>query len=572
MLKRFLISYTLLCLLPFIILGILTANITGEAISDELLAAAEMSLDESMRVLDDMVSEVRQLSLTVATDEQVQYQISRLENTKDPAARTEAYQALASAMARYQYYGKTGMRSRLVVTSDVAEDRKLELSFVSVVPSNCSDTWYQVAMENPKQFHWTSETSSSATFLRQSKRMYSTNSWEPSNAMVTIDFTTDSLRGLAMKESRISGRIYLVADNGAIIYPYHNYDKLPSEILNAENSGTYVLDDQRVIVKRMASTGWNMIRVVELSEINSQTGRIRFVIIVTALLFMLLSVCAAVYFAVHISRPVARLAKKLEHTRVGKLTPVKPEVRCYGEIAKLYESFNYMVDRLHFQIERTYVSQVNQKDAELRALQAQINPHFLYNTLDSINWLALRYKAYDISTMVIALSDMLRFSLNKGKNTILVQDELRQVDSYITLQKVRYSDRFSVEYDVEEPLRHKRIIKMLLQPIVENAIVHGFEEIEGGGLIRISIHAREDMLIFEVRNNGKLIDLERMHERLTGADGEPQRGYGIRNVNERLKGHYGAQYGLEYSICGEWTVARFVIPEEGNEYVESHDR
>lgn len=575
MLKRFLISYTLLCMLPFIVLGILTANITGEVIADELGAAAEMSLDESMRVLDDVVSEVRQLALSVSTDEQVQRCLSRLEREQDPAAREEAYQALSTAMSRYQYYGKTGMRSHLAIASNVASDQEVDVSFVSAVQPDCGEAWYLAAAQNPKQFHWTNETSFSATFLRQSKMIYSEETWLPSGAVVITDVTTETLRGLTMPESRISGRLYLVADNGAIIYPYHNYDRLPQEILTAQESGVYELEEKNVIVKRMAFPGWNVIRVVELSDIHAQTSRIRWTIMGTAIVFMLLSLLAAVYFATHISRPVARLARKLQHTRVGKLTPVKPETRCYGEVAELYENFNYMIDRLNYQIERTYVSQVNQKDAELRALQAQINPHFLYNTLDSINWLALRYKAYDISRMVIALSDMLRFSLNKGKNTILVQDELRQVDSYITLQKVRYSDRFTVEYDVEEALKHKRIIKMLLQPIVENAIVHGFEEgeeAETGGVIRISIHSRGDQLAFEVCNNGKLIDLNRMRQRLTGEDGEPQRGYGIRNVNERLKGRYGPQYGLEYSIRGEWTVASFVIPEEESEYAESHDR
>ena len=572
MLKRFLISYTLLCMLPFIVLGILTANITGEVIADELGAAAEMSLDESMRVLDDVVSEVRQLALSVATDDQVQWCLGQLKVQTDSDARRETFQALSTAMSRYQYYGKAGMRSRLDIASDVAADQALELPFVSVVPSYCREPWYLAAVQNPKQFHWTSATSSSATFLRQSKMIYSEENWLPSGAVVVIDVTTESLRGLAMPESRISGRLYLVADNGAIIYPYHNYDRLPREILTAQESGVYELEEKSVIVKRMASTGWNMIRVVELSDIHAQTSRIRWTIMGTAIVFMLLSLFAAVYFATHISRPVARLARKLQHTRVGKLTPVKPETRCYGEVAELYENFNYMIDRLNFQIERTYVSQVNQKDAELRALQAQINPHFLYNTLDSINWLALRYKAHDISRMVIALSDMLRFSLNKGKNTILVQDELRQVDSYITLQKVRYSDRFAVEYDVDDALKHKRIIKMLLQPIVENAIVHGFEEIDEGGIIAIDIRSRDGLLYFEVRNNGTLIDLDRMQRRLTGEDGEQQRGYGIRNVNERLKGHYGPQYGLEYSIRGEWTVASFVIPEEVSEYVEGHDR
>ena len=177
-------------------------------------------------------------------------------------------------------------------------------------------------------------------------------------------------------------------------------------------------------------------------------------------------------------------------------------------------------------------------------------------------------KAYDISEMVVALSDMLRLSLNKGKNTILLQDELRQVDSYITLQKVRYSNRFSVRYEVEEGARGRRIIKMLLQPIVENAIVHGFEDIESGGMIVIGVTRGEGLLHFSVRNNGALIDLEKAAQRLGGAaepEGSPG-GYGIRNVNERIKGTYGAQYGIRYAIRDGMTGAEFSIPEEVGEH------
>ena len=133
---------------------------------------------------------------------------------------------------------------------------------------------------------------------------------------------------------------------------------------------------------------------------------------------------------------------------------------------------------------------------------------------------------------------------------------------------MRYSDRFTVRYEVDEGARDKRIIKMLLQPIVENAIVHGFEEIEGGGEIVISIRRGDGLLHFEVRNNGTLIDLDKMARRLAGdeeGDGA-LRGYGIRNVNERIQGSYGPQYGIRYLIRDGMTVAQFSIPEEVGEH------
>jgi len=567
MLKRFLLSYFLLCMIPFLLLGILVASISGEAIEKELLSAAEVALDESYRSISTLTEEARQLALAVANDESIQQKLQALAGEEDPALRRECIRELNEVLERYPLYGTSYMRTHLLLSSADPEEQALELPLVEVLPPDYGENWYTETVEAPNRFHWTLWTGESSA-LRQTKMIYDTGNWQDVLGMVVVDINTEELRGISMGRNGGTNRLYLVDDGGTIIYPYYNYDKIPQEILTAGEDGTWAVGDKQMLVRRMSGTGWNLIKIVSISEINSRTEQIKVTIISVAVVFMCLSIAAAVYFTARISNPLGRLAGKMRKVRAGELTPIEggPEK---GEVGELYQSYNYMIEHLNIQIQRTYVSQINAKDAELRALQAQINPHFLYNTLDSINWQALRYKAYDISDMVVALSDMLRLSLNKGKNTILVQDELRQVDSYITLQKVRYSDRFSVRYEVEEAVKDRRIIKMLLQPIVENAIIHGFEEIESGGLIVISVRRTEEGLLhFEVQNNGKPIDLAKMEERLAGGE-EPDgalRGYGIRNVNERIQGSYGPQYGIRYSVRDGMTVAEFSIPEEVSEH------
>lgn len=567
MLKRFLLSYFLLCMIPFLLLGILVASISGEAIEKELLSAAEVALDESYRSISTLTEEARQLALAVANDESIQQKLQALTGEEDPALRRECIRELNEVLERYPLYGTSYMRTHLLLSSADPEEQALELPLVEVLPPDYGENWYTETVEAPNRFHWTLWTGGSSA-LRQTKMIYDTGNWQDVLGMVVVDINTEELRGISMGRNGGTNRLYLVDDGGTIIYPYYNYDKIPQEILTAGEDGTWAVGDKQMLVRRMSGTGWNLIKIVSISEINSRTEQIKVTIISVAVVFMCLSIAAAVYFTARISNPLGRLAGKMRKVRAGELTPIEggPEK---GEVGELYQSYNYMIEHLNIQIQRTYVSQINAKDAELRALQAQINPHFLYNTLDSINWQALRYKAYDISDMVVALSDMLRLSLNKGKNTILVQDELRQVDSYITLQKVRYSDRFSVRYEVEEAVKDRRIIKMLLQPIVENAIIHGFEEIEFGGLIVISVRRTEEGLLhFEVQNNGKPIDLAKMEERLAGGE-EPDgalRGYGIRNVNERIQGSYGPQYGIRYSVRDGMTVAEFSIPEEVSEH------
>ena len=565
MLKRFLLSYFLLCIIPFFLLGILVASISGDAIGTELLRAAEVALDESYRSISSLTENARQLALAVANDEAVQTQLRLLDSEQDPDARIAHIQALNNVMEHYPLYGTNYMRTRLVLTSERVEEQELSLPLVELVSPDHQEVWYRESVEEPNRFHWNlwNEENSS---LRQTKMIYDTSSWNRTLGMVVVDINAEELRGITLGRESNDNRLYLVDGGGTIIYPYYNYDKIPQEVLTAHVEGSYEIGDKRMLVRRMSGTDWNLIKIVYMSEVESRTEQIKATIITIAVLFMCLSVVAALYFTARISNPLSRLADKMRKARAGELTPIE-EIKGKGEVAELYQSFNYMIDHLNVQIERTYVSQIHEKDAELRALQAQINPHFLYNTLDSINWLALRYRAQDISDMVVALSDMLRLSLNKGRNTILVQDELRQVNSYITLQKVRYSDRFTVRYEVDEGAKDKRIIKMLLQPIVENAIVHGFEEIEQGGEIVISIHLQDGLLQFEVRNNGTLIDLDKMAQRLAGheeGDGT-LRGYGIRNVNERIQGSYGPEYGIRYLIRDGMTIAQFSIPEEVEE-------
>ena len=164
-------------------------------------------------------------------------------------------------------------------------------------------------------------------------------------------------------------------------------------------------------------------------------------------------------------------------------------------MGKLGESFNSMlntIDSLITDVEDLYKKQ---KIFELKALQAQINPHFLYNTLDSIHWMARAHHAPDISKMVSALGTFFRHSLNKGNEYTTIENELNQISSYVSIQKIRFEDKFDVVYDIDENLLHCTIVKLTIQPLVENSIIHGFDEIEEGGMITIRIYPEDDIYL-----------------------------------------------------------------------------
>jgi two-component system sensor histidine kinase YesM len=561
MLKRFLFSYLLLSIVPFILLGFIVSSITGEIVSRELLNAAEISLEESYNAVRAIEQNTRRLSLAVAADEDVQ---EAMRACHEPSAAN--LRVLERALRKYSFYNSSAIKVKVGVIEYLPNAGTGLFDLVEFITSDDSQDWYVEARKNPSQFSWWLHVDEGASYLRQCKAIYDMADWRSILGYTIVDVNLESMRSVAMKANSGGSRLYLVEKDGAILYPYYNYDKISESILTSTTRAAHVDGESMLLIRPVTGTNWKLIKTLPLSDIKDKTQSIRFTIQWVAAVFMLLSLTAAFYYYFSIASPIARLASRMEGVQAGAMVSVGIPAQ-KGEIAELYKSYNYMIQRLREQIDRTYVFQLNAKEAELKALQAQINPHFLYNTLDSINWLALRYEADDISEMVIALSDMLRLSLNRGETVIRLKDELRQVDSYVTLQKIRYNNRFDVRYDVDEGIGNCCVAKMLLQPLVENAIIHGFEEIDGGGFIQICIHERDGMLDFEVSNNGALIDLTEMEKRVESRHGKNEfmRGYGIKNVNERLASYYGSQYKIVYSVRDGLTVAAVQIPREVNQ-------
>ena len=219
-----------------------------------------------------------------------------------------------------------------------------------------------------------------------------------------------------------------------------------------------------------------------------------------------------------------------------------------------------MVERLRHLIDEVLNSKIKQQEYEMRALQAQINPHFLYTSLSLINGRALMAGQDDIGRMARLLSTFYRTTLNKGKNTISVRDELENVRSYISIQFIMHSDNFDVTYAIDENALPLTMINLLLQPLVENAIMHGIDhrEAPGRGKLQISCRCCGDQLIFSVSDNGPGIPAEKLDSILTSDSA----GYGIQNVHHRIQLFYGDGYGLRYeSRIGEGTTVYLTLPQ-----------
>ncbi|WP_256961499.1 sensor histidine kinase [Thermoanaerobacterium thermosaccharolyticum] len=328
---------------------------------------------------------------------------------------------------------------------------------------------------------------------------------------------------------------------------------------NSGNSLITVNGNKMMVIYNTLQNGWKLIGMVSLDELNEKARVIRNLIYITALLSLATASLISLYFSHSISYPIIELASEMKKAENGDFNMHIGE-KWSGEIGVLYSSFNYMIKKINELIHEVYLSKIKEKDAELKALQAQINPHFLYNTLDSINWIAIEHKIPEISKIVNSLASILRYSINKGNDISTVEKEINHVESYIIIQKIRFKDKFEADFNIDKRILPYKTIKLILQPLVENAVIHGIESYEGKGEILINGYLSEEgNIIFEVINNGNLIDLDLVND-ILNTPADDRENYGIKNVNERIKLYYGNQYGLNYQIMNSRTIASITIP------------
>lgn len=356
----------------------------------------------------------------------------------------------------------------------------------------------------------------------------------------------------------------IIDNNKKIIYhPDSDYigtqyrEARVSELLTMQNGYMESLSEKGYLVfSTSAVTGWSVISVVDNKYIMDSINRLRLFLILTAVFCVVLSVYFASYISKTISDPVARLQRKMYQVGEGDFD-IRAATGASDEIGQLTLSFDKMVERTKQLIENVYQSEIYQKEAELNALQAQINPHFLYNTLQTIDMMAEEEGADEISDACQALSKIFRYSINRGQEFVHVQDEIVHIENYMLIQKLRFGGKLEVRYDIQNECRELYIVKLLIQPMVENAVVHGMENVLDKCHVTIRVYRKEDCLYAEVEDNGTGIapgQLMELNEKLARSAEQKMvhevdyvknhRSIGLENTNARIKLYFGQEYGI----------------------------
>ena len=324
---------------------------------------------------------------------------------------------------------------------------------------------------------------------------------------------------------------------------------------------TFNGEERIVVAKTVGYTGWKIISVTPKKNFYQNYNRTRVMAVMIIILAILVLIFVNQFVAVRVSLPLKRLEDSLQGIGVENESDIY--IGGPPEIQHLGETIRSMVVQLRKLTDDIVREQQEKQKSELDALQSQINPHFLYNALDSIMWMVETEQYEDAISMVQALGRLFRISLSKGKNIITIGEELQHAKSYLAIQKYRYKNKFTSYFDVEEGIEKYKTIKLIIQPLVENAIYYGMEYMDGEGEIHIHAHTEGEDLFIDVEDNGPGMTEEQVSHLLTDDTRRRSRGsgIGIRNVHQRIQLYFGVEYGLEVSSePDEGTRVRIHLP------------
>ncbi|WP_113671408.1 cache domain-containing sensor histidine kinase [Vallitalea guaymasensis] len=361
-----------------------------------------------------------------------------------------------------------------------------------------------------------------------------------------------------------NGFIFIVNDNGEIIYQPDNNITNNKEFTSLEKDVTNILpkltnnkiniftdtiynEKYQIVSKYMSNANWYIVAATPYKSITEDAEHIKNIILSMGLLSLILALVITYILSTAITKPILNLRKCMVEATEGNLT-IRSNIKSKDEIGILSSSFNGMLSQIEKLMQQVISDQEQKRKLELKTLQAQINPHFLYNTLDSIIWMA-ESKNDNIVPMTESLSKLFRISLSKGNDIIPLSSEIEHVRNYLFIQSMRYTDKFDYSVSVKPEVLRYKTIKLILQPIVENSIYHGIKNKRGKGNISIHCCINDTKLLITITDDGIGMDSETCTKILSPSyktDRRLSSGIGVHNVNERIKLYFGNQYGLRY--------------------------
>lgn len=456
---------------------------------------------------------------------------------------------------------------------------------VGYVPFN--DDWYEKTIKNDGALY-ISDFGKKDFLIRQtdsiffSRTIYDTHTFEFLGVLM-IDCSIDIFRDLDRGLMPNIANIYLVNENGRIIFDSARTkigQTLSDDIFSktkGQDEGTFNSNKNKLLTvfKSLPNYNWKVIAVISIDELSRQFEPTKKLILYISVTCALIFIVLSYILSKQLTSPITELSNIMRKNKHHKLVTAKKYLERNDEIGILFTEYNNMIYEINTFIKERYQNRLITLDSQMKALEAQINSHFLYNTLEAINSIAEIEGIESIAIISKALGDMFRYAIKTDSELVLLKDELTHVNNYMEIQKVRFDNKFNYSVNMQPGLEGEKILKLILQPLVENALYHGFEGKKGKCDLQISGWSEDNIIFLEVSDNGlgatleqvdelkKLLDLE---PRITDLGRRDKASIGIKNIHSRIQLYYGQDYGLSFnSKLGEGTKVTIRVPKISNQ-------
>lgn len=552
---RLMASFSVIIIVCILVSNVVSVVFYSEAVSEQNMTYTLQLLEQVQRSVDAYVRSAETQLDTMAANEAV-LDYLRMDDSESEAVRLKMETDVRAVMRGYtqnlpQVYG-------ILVTGENGRYASNEFYRVTKSPLN-EEQWYIAATRAGLRQPIVSRP------LRRNLRnwrIYANNDvamltrpvvCPESGALlgaISADLRLDEIeRSLSSLRLGQKGTIFVLDEHGEVVYTPTNplVYRVRPQWFDGE-SAAFVAplggDNMTFLYSTSNYTGWKTIGMFLNDTPPAAVVALARVTIFVAAVTLAFGILTSLILTSSITKPISRLRRLIVEAEGGNLN-VKYEGGSSYDVDKLGKSFNAMIERIRSLLTLVVEEQKNKRKAEIDALQAQINPHFLYNTLDTIHWMAKDYGAADIEDVISALTKLFRIGLSNGNEFITLKDELTHVESYLYIQKIRYEDKLNYTVEADESLLGLTVLKLIIQPLVENAIYHGIKPKAGNGHILVKVYAQSDMLCIDIIDDGVGVPpekLSRMNDELSRR--EKGGGFGVFNVNERLALYFGPNYGV----------------------------
>jgi two-component system, sensor histidine kinase YesM len=564
--NKLILYFMVIALISVVGIGMFSYYISSNILKTKTGSYAHETVRQITESIDNVLKGVDQLSSIISSNNEIQNALNSNYNNLDESRKNQFNNLLGTIVVTHynsdimnsiEVYGNNGIMVDVPGGDYGHTDNKSNVSL-----------YQKQALTGQGKSKWLNEVS--AKNLLYSVRSINDLATNESLGFVRISLKYEAISNLLGNVSfGDSGYIIIVDEKGNRLSPAKDASfesaAIKKSVIGQKGSTIYKSKGKSFLVSYYTSgySRWKIIGIISIDKLYVENYKLRNLILSFTFIILILAFIFSRVIADTFTKPIKKMLGTMKLAEKGDFSNFLP-VEGKDEIGELSTGFNTMISKIRFLFEDVYKGKLMQKESEFKALQAQINPHFLYNTLETINWMAKTNGMDQICNMVSALGDLMRISISNKKQYVTIEEEISYIIKYLFIQKTRFRDKVDTEIIIDDDIKNITIPKLIIQPLVENAFVHGFERKKGKGFIKIKGKKIEDRILFEIEDNGVGMSEEELQHILSSSGDVPSvnhTGLGISSVHNRIQFIYGKEYGLTISsVIGQGTTVHVLLP------------